>query len=109
MMLDKKGSGGAREEFGPESLSDGFDVGDDLSFFIRLIGAGERRWSLAGEQDQCAVGSDVIGAGVVRSSCSPSVAVFVPVVRSACGPGIGLVGAATCRVRFVVVDFAAIG
>ena len=92
-----------------EALSDLFESGEVGLDPVVVVGLGELGWSLTDEQDQRAVGSDVVDPAVVGSSCPPTVAVLEPVVRSAFGSGVGLIGATTVGVRLVVVDLAAFG
>src|SRR5829696_5957772 len=85
-----------------EVLSYRCELGEAGAGSVVVVGSGELGWSFAGEQDECAVGSDVVDPMVVGSSCSPTVAVFEPVVWSAFGSGVGLIGAAAVGVGFVV-------
>ena len=107
MAVQRRGLGSRR--FVLEVLSYRFEVSEPGPDSVVVVGSGELGWSFTDEQDQGAVGSDGVGAAVVGSSCSPTVAVFEPVVRSALGPGVGLVGASAVGVRLVVVDLAAVG
>jgi len=87
-----------------EALSDLFELGEVGLDPVVVVGLGELGWSLTDEQDQRAVGSDVVDPAVVGSSCPPTVAVLEPVVRPAHRRRVVLVGATPIDMRLVVVD-----